>query len=186
MYDALLGRGAQPITTPQQYRACHHLPEWYPLCADATPETVIVPHGADLDAALVNLDWPGYVVKDFVKSLTTQRGLFARNMQEIKELVAEIEHYRGMLEGGICIRKFEDLHPDSEERYFVFQGHAFACDGRVPALVEEIAQRIHSPFFSVDLARDAHGADRLIELGDGQVSDRKRWPVERFIALFTV
>jgi len=79
------------------------------------------------------------------------------------------------VEGGVCIRKFEELLPETEERYFVLQGKAFARCGDVPALVNEIAGRISSPFFSVDTVFAASGELRLIELGDGQVSDRKQW-----------
>jgi ATP-grasp domain, R2K clade family 3 len=73
--------------------------------------------------------------------------------------------------------------PDSEARYFVFRGKAYAREGDAPALVHEVARRIDSPFFSVDVALDANGELRLIELGDGQVSDRKHWPAARLIEM---
>jgi hypothetical protein len=45
------------------------------------------------------------------------------------------------------------------------------------------AQRIASPFFSVDIAERRDGVLRIIELGDGQASDRKHWPVTRFVQM---
>ncbi len=96
-------------------------------------------------------------------------------------MVDLIERYRGQLEGGVCIRELEDLLPETEERYFVFRGKAFARDGVVPELVKDIARRIESPFFSVDIVLTREGTPRLIELGDGQVSDRKKWPASTFI-----
>ncbi len=81
------------------------------------------------------------------------------------------------------MRQFEELRPDSEERYFVFKQKAFARDGAVPEIVERIATRINSPFFSVDIVLAANGVPRLIELGDGQVSDRKKWDADRFVAM---
>jgi hypothetical protein len=53
-------------------------------------------------------------------------------------------------------------------------------DGIVPPMVADIAGRIDSPFFSVDIVLNRDGVPRLIELRDGQVSDRKKWPVETF------
>jgi hypothetical protein len=47
-----------------------------------------------------------------------------------------------------------------------------------------IAQRIDSPFFSVDTVMRADPELRVVELGDGQVSDRRRWPVEAFLDIF--
>jgi len=37
--------------------------------------------------------------------------------------------------------------------------------------------------FSVDIVRDSGGRRRLIELGDGQVSDRKKWSASTFAGL---
>jgi len=45
------------------------------------------------------------------------------------------------------------------------------------------AQRVASPFFSVDVAERRDGILRVIEIGDGQVSDRKHWPAERFMRM---
>jgi hypothetical protein len=50
-------------------------------------------------------------------------------------------------------------------------------------MVTTAASRISSPFFTVDVARREDGTLRIIELGDGQVSDRKHWSSERLLAL---
>lgn len=187
LHTAIVSRGAIPLTGVEPYRLCHHLPEWYPLCTDLTPETVFLPPDADFGAALHQppaSGWDAWFVKDYVKSLTTQRGSVARSAEEIAEIVSLIERFRGSIEGGICLRRFERFVPDSEERYFVFQGRAHAHEGPPPHLVETLAERIDSPFFSVDLVRSVDGPLRLVELGDGQVSDRKRWPPERLVAIF--
>jgi len=72
----------------------------------------------------------------------------------------------------------------------VVQGNCFSChepEDDIPVIVKTVAQRIKAPFFSVDIARrrpegDDGDADwRLIELGDGQVSDKKDWPLDRFV-----
>ncbi|KQZ26153.1 ATP-grasp domain-containing protein [Duganella sp. Root1480D1] len=60
---------------------------------------------------------------------------------------------------------------------------AFSRDGNVPPLVHELAALIPSPFFSLDTVISKSGQLRLIELGDGQVSDRKKWSPDRFAAM---
>jgi hypothetical protein len=73
LYDALLVRGLELINSPAAYRACHYLPESYPLIRDATPATVWLPLDAcgDLDTIMALLapfgDRP-VIVKDYVKS----------------------------------------------------------------------------------------------------------------------
>jgi hypothetical protein len=48
-------------------------------------------------------------------------------------------------------------------------------------LLDYCAEAIASPFFSVDVARRSDGVERIIEIGDGQVSDLVGWSVERFV-----
>lgn len=184
LHSAICDKGGIPKTNPMQYRHCHYLPEWYSICRDFTPETIFAPRNADFVATLAGKEWSAYFVKDYVKSLTTQRGSVAKTPQEVAEVVSLIEQYRGSIEGGVCIREFEQLIPETEERYFVYNGQAHARDGNVPNLVHEIAQRIESPFYSVDLVLSANRDLRLIELGDGQVSDRKKWSATQFIFIF--
>jgi hypothetical protein len=183
LYEAVANRGGVLKTNSAQYRRCHYLPEWYEICADVTPETITTHRDADFVIAVAGRNWPGYFVKDYVKSLTTQRGSVAARPEDIAEVVSLIEQYRGTIEGGVCIRKFEYLISETEERYFVLDGKAHGRDGIVPTLVEEIAQRIKSPFFSIDTVSSDAGQLRLIELGDGQVSDRKKWTAQQFASM---
>ena len=184
LYAAIRSRGAIPLTSVQQYRHCHHLPEWYLACEEFTPKTIFTTKDADFKALLADVDWQAYFIKDYVKSLTISRGSVVLTIDEIPEIIQLIEKYKGSIEGGICIREYEHLLPETEERYFVFKGKAFARDGVVPDLVQQIATRIDSPFFSVDIVQAVNGELRLIELGDGQVSDYKKWSVEAFVHMF--
>lgn len=183
LVDACTAQGAKSLTSAAQYRHCHYLPEWYSACTGDTPETVFAARDADFVAAVAGRDWPAFFVKDYVKSLSTTRGSIAATAQDIATVVALMEQYRGEIEGGVCIRRYEQLLPETEERYFVWRGRAHGCNGSVPALVASIAARIGSPFFSVDMVRSADGRLRLIELGDGQVSDRKQWTATQFLAM---
>jgi hypothetical protein len=180
---AIERKGAIALTSAIQYRHCHYLPEWYSLCEDFTPKTIFLSKDADFAAAVANEGWSAYFVKDYVKSLTTLRGSVAKTPQEIADIVALIEKYRGQVEGGVCVRQFEELRPESEERYFVFKNRAFTREGAIPGIVDRIASKIDSPFFSVDIVLTSQGAPRLIELGDGQVSDRKKWDASRFVEM---
>lgn len=183
LHGAILVAGGRPLTSPQQYRHCHYLQEWYPLCEDLTPATLFLSRNADFEAVLAQSPWRAWFVKDHVKSLTTQRGSKATNAAEVREVLDSIERYRGTIEGGVCLREFEALRAETEERYFVLHGRAHGRLDTVPPLVEQVAQRIDCPFFSVDVVESTSGELRLMELGDGQVSDRKQWPAARFAAM---
>ncbi len=184
LYDSVLGHGASLLTTPAAYALCHHLPNWYPRCKALTPETIFLHRDADFVQALGGLDWPGYFVKDHVKSLTTTRGSIASSTEEIAQIVDLIEQYRGQIEGGVCVRRLEHFDVATEERYFVIDGRAYSRTDTVPDMVSHLALMIESPFFSIDVVLTHDGTHRLIELGDGQVSDRKLWPADRFVQIF--
>ena len=121
--------GATAFTSTQDYLATHHLPNWYPVLSDLTPETRVYPADADLVAELRILSWGAYFLKDFVKSLKTVRGSVVRNLEEAPAVVAEMREYRGEIEGGICVRRVEDFVPESEQRFFVLYGVGYAASG---------------------------------------------------------
>lgn len=184
LYKQTLDKGATLFVTPRQYEFAHYLVEWYPRCTEFTPKTLLFANDNDIDAELEATGWEGYFVKDFVKSLTTSRGSVARTIDEVHDIVKMLIQYRGKLEGGLCIRQYEDLITETEERYFVWKGKPYAREGVVPDLVGEVAKRIDSPFFTVDVAMRNDGVLRLIEVGDGQVSDRKQWTIEQLVSIF--
>jgi hypothetical protein len=179
---------ASPFVSLQSYLACHYLPNWYPLVAEFTAETKIFPVGADLTKELKilgSLGWERFFIKDHVKSLKTSVGSIVSRPEEISFVLAEMRKFRGTIEGGICVRRFEEFVPDSERRFFVINAVPHAMSGSVPELVCECARRIKSPFFAVDVAPRVDGVLRLVEIGDGQVSDLVGWDVARFAQLWT-
>lgn len=185
LHRAVSLSGGQMLESFDDYIRCHYITGWYEICQKYTPETVLVSADADFDMLTDQLKWPCYFVKDYVKSLTTSRGSVAVNADEIREVLKSIEHFRGKIEGGVSLRRFENLVPESERRYFSLNGKVFSADGIIPEVVIEIAQLIDAPFFSIDMVENVAGQLRLIEIGDGQVSDIKEWPVERFVRMFT-
>jgi hypothetical protein len=60
-------------------------------------------------------------------------------------------------------------------------GVPYSSDSVVPKLVQEIATIINAPFYSVDVVENLAGELRLVELGDGQVSDKKTWTVSKLV-----
>jgi ATP-grasp domain, R2K clade family 3 len=178
--------GGSCFTSPEQYAATHYLPNWYAIVKDYTPETVFLDTGADLVSKLRRLGWGRFFVKDHVKSLKTSIGSIVEDPKQIETVVSEIGKYRGFIEGGLCIRRVEDFITDSERRYFVLNRSPYAAEpgATIPEPVTYCAEAIASPFFSVDVARRADGVERIVEIGDGQVSDLVGWFVERFVDIW--
>jgi len=189
-YTALMSliesRGGVPLASPETYLLTHHLPRWYPLLRDLTPETVVLSPEDDLPARLAALGWQRFFVKDYVKSLKTSIGSLIDRPEDVDAVVAALETYRGQIEGGICVRRYEPLRSETERRFFVLGGHPWAADPamEIPEPVAACAGRIASPFFSVDVALREDGVARIVEIGDGQVSDLVGWSLERFVEMW--
>ena len=185
--DHLENKGAKPITSFEDYVRCHHLPGWYDRCKDLTSETYFVKSAEiddDLQSTINKLGWKKFFVKDYVKSNTGPKGSIAISYNDCLEIVGELKKFRGEIEGGISLRKFEEYIPGSEQRYFVVHQTAYSpstSNDDIPEIVQAVADRIAAPFFAVDVAKTVEGEWRVIEVGDGQVSDKKEWPLERFI-----
>lgn len=167
-------------TSPADFIKSHHLPGWYDSVVEYTPETLIIAREQDVISVAEAAGWDRYFVKDYVKSNYSGRGSIAISAQDIPTIVHLIKSHRGALEGGICLRRVEPLDTASEVRYFVFNGQVYSPNGQIPVLVTEIAERHTAPFYSLDIVQRLDGRYRLIEIGDGQVSDRKEWDVELF------
>ncbi len=175
---------AAPLTSLEKYLLTHHLPNWYQQLADFTPATVIFNEDADFATELANLGWPSFFLKDYVKSLKTGSGSMITEPQQAAHVIDQMRQYRGSIEGGVCVRRIEPFVADSEQRYFVRDGRAHGAAGEVPPIVREVASRIASPFFSVDVAQRDDGALRVVEVGDGQVSDLVGWTPPQFAAIW--
>jgi hypothetical protein len=173
-------KGGKMLTSPNDFVRSHHLPQWYESCKDFTSETAFSDSEEGLEQLAHNLGWGSFFVKDFVKSNYNERGSIANTPSEVLEIVDLIREHRGEIEGGISLRKVEDYLPETEQRYFVLNGKAYSADGKVPDLVSEISKIHPAPFYSVDVIQRSDGALRLVELGDGQVSDKKEWNPDVF------
>lgn len=176
--------GAQLLIDCAAYIANHHLPEWYSELAGLTPETRIFPSDCDLEKELHALGWEEFFIKDYVKSLKTSAGARISKPEQVSALVADMRRFRGTIEGGFCVRRVESFLPDTERRFFVLDGVPHAPSGGVSPIVQECAaRRRQSRFYSVDIVQRADGELRIVEVGDGQVSDLVGWEAGRFAAI---
>lgn len=166
---------ARPITSLENYLSSHHLPNWYPLISDLTPETRVFPPDCDLESELRGLSWSEFFIKDYVKSLKTAVGSRISKPDQVSAVVADMRRFRGTIEGGFCVRRVEDFVPDTERRYFILDGVPHAATGQVPPIVLDCIKRLQSRFYSVDVVQRTDGHLRIVEVGDGQVSDLVGW-----------
>lgn len=179
--NAVKSHSAEMLVSPDDYASCHYITGWYESCSDYTPETIFLNESDDFEKVTSRLKWPSYFVKDYVKSLTTSRGSVARNVEEIKGIVTSIKQYRGEIEGGVVLRKVEDFKSETERRYFSLYGTVYSSNDVIPDIVFDIVEKISSPFFSIDMVETTASHLRLVEIGDGQVSDIKEWDTKKFI-----
>ena len=172
--------GANLKVPINQYLAHHHLPNWYPVITDLTPETRILGLETELESELRALGWEGFFIKDYVKSLKTSVGSKLSDPSQIQSVIAEMKRFRGAVEGGICVRRIEDFDPTTEQRYFAINGNAYAESGPIPDIVADCARRFSGDFISIDAILRRDGSPRIVEIGDGQVSDLVGWSPQRF------
>lgn len=183
LFEAIVAAGGNLVTDVAAYTLCHHLPHWYPLLTDFTAETMSFAETDNIAAALTARGWEGCFLKDYVKSLSTDGGSVIHDFTAIPDVIAKMRKYRGQIEGGLCARRLEEYDTTTEQRYFVWRGQAHSDTGTPPQIVTEAASRVASPFFTVDVALRSDGVLRVIELGDGQVSDRKHWSSQSLIRM---
>lgn len=182
LQEALSKKGLNLIIDLSTYLKSHYMPNWYNELQNFTMKTSFFTFD-EIICLQTDFDTPVFV-KDYVKSLTSSEGSIAKNLSSLKEKVHKLKKTRGEIEGGIVLREFIELLPNYEERYFVYQGKAYSRDGIVPEIVQQIATIHNTPFFSIDIAKRVNGDEILIEVGDGQVSDIKKWNVKDFYKIF--
>jgi ATP-grasp domain, R2K clade family 3 len=184
LHSEIVRLGATMLTSPEQYERCHYLPGWYAKLQEFTPETHLFQESDNVATRLRELTWSECFLKDYVKSLSVEGGSMVRDLARIPEAIAKMKAYWGEIEGGLCARRIEDFNPETEERYFVFGGKPFSRDDFIPEVVRVAASRVDSPFFTADTVLRRDGITRIIELGDGQVSDRKKWSAVQLLSVF--
>lgn len=191
---ALAARGVSLRTSTRQYRSGHELPGWYASIASSTPEAVWTV-GADLEAfsrCLQRLEHGAAVLRDYTKSLKhswEEAALIPDVTDERSSLqvAARFLELRGdAFDGGLVLRRFEDF-AGAESRTWWVAGRCVLVTAHpdtpdeAPTVPDEFLDELAPhlallslPFVTADLVRRSDGRWRVVEVGDGQVSDRPR------------
>lgn len=172
------------LISTKTYLSSHHIVNWVQPLADAqlTAATTIIPFQEipDILNAFSRLPPQSWFVKDYVKSLKTSPGPIISNFQELNDCLTQMKKYRGVIEGGIALRKLQHLLTRSEQRFFVANNQLFGDTDTLTATdlhqLHSVITALHTqsprPFYSLDIARIASTEQlTVIEIGDGQVSD---------------
>lgn len=186
--DALARRGATLRTSADLYRSAHEFPGWYHDFRDLTPESVWTEgFGRDeFERARGRLHDGPAVLRDYTKSMK-HHWHEAAYIPDLADADAAWRVARRFTElrddeatGGFVLRRFEPF-TSTEVRTWWVDG-ACALIGPHPDTPNEVPDAPdlaevgplvrHLRFVTVDLARRADGVWRVVELGDGQVSDR--------------
>lgn len=191
--SALGARGVTMAVPPDGYQKAHELPGWYDTFAGVTPASVWLPArpgtppDKDRLARLVRPLAKGpAIVKDYVKSRKHEwdDACFVPDVTDVDRLHAVVSRFVELqgdfLAGGIVVREFE-TYEGGEARVWWVDGepvlvgpHPDTPEVRPRPLTDAVAPCVRSlgcRFITTDLARRADGTWRVVETGDGQVSD---------------
>lgn len=204
-FAAALGRRDVTLrTTPEQYRRAHELPGWHAALASVTPESAWTTgdHRDDFDEARAKLKDGPAVLRDYTKSLKHHwhEAAYIPDVADADgawKVAARFRELRGDdFTGGFVVRRFEEFVSAEARTWWV--GGVCRLVGAHPDTAHDVppedlalddlaplVSALGLPFVTVDLARRSDGVWRVIELGDGQVSDRPASVgVELFSTLF--
>lgn len=196
--EALAAREVLLRTSAEQFRRAHELPGWVDALAPVTPLTRWTT-GSDLDdvvAAGAALGTGPAVLRDWTKSLkhSWDEAAYvpdAADAAAVRKVASRFLQLRGGdLAGGLVLRRFERFTGPETRTWWTTGPDGTRCalltphpddDGQAhgevhPDLsaVEPLVSALALPFVTVDVVLRDDGAWRVVELGDGQVSDRPR------------
>ncbi|MBB4904989.1 ATP-grasp domain-containing protein [Actinophytocola algeriensis] len=199
---ALSARGATLRTTTDQYRTAHELPGWHAALAPLTPAAEWTEDSSRtaFDAARQRLGDGPAVLRDYTKSMkhhwdeTVYIPSLADGDAAWRVASRFLELRAEDFTGGFVLRRFETFSGAEIRTWWVagacrlITAHPDTPDAR-PAEVDlaeltPLVRALALPFVTVDLARHADGRLRVVELGEGQVSDRPgTTPPEQLVKL---
>lgn len=163
------------LVSPAQYLASHYATGWYAAVAPLTPRSVFAPARQAEPAVADFLRANG---RCFVKGLAKSFGPDSV-VTSLADVAALLRKHDIGPDEQLFIREFVELADRPEERFFAVQGVAFGASGQpLPAVLQPALEALQSCWlYTIDVAYTATGAAIIIEIGDGQVSDTKEWPL---------
>jgi hypothetical protein len=188
---AVAARGVALRTSPGQYQRAHELPGWYPVLAPVTPRAEWTAGGGreEFRRACARLGPGPAVLRDYVKSMKHYWD-GAAYIPELGDQAAAwriAARFRELRDddfaGGFVIRRFERFSSAEVRTWWtggtcrLITPHPDTPGDQPPPDLDltpftPLIGSLGLPFVTADLARRADRTWRLIELGDGQVSDR--------------
>ena len=177
-------------TSAAAYRTAHELPGWYDTFKPLTPMTVVVsgPGTNGLAEALSQLPDGAAIVKDHVKSMKHywNEAAFIPDVRDTAAATRVAERFLELrdddLVGSLVLRQFERFEPGEartwwlDGRLILVTPHPDTPDiertGFDLDAVGRAVGALPARFVTVDVAVSQEGgATRVVEVGDGQVSD---------------
>ncbi|ROO62334.1 hypothetical protein EDC02_4310 [Micromonospora sp. Llam0] len=189
--DALAVRGVTLRTTAEQYRRAHEFPGWYPTLATVTPRSAwtVGAGRVDFDQARLALGNGSAVIRDYVKSMKhhwSEAALIpsVEDSDAAWRVASRLRQLRDDdFAGGFVLREFEQFTAAEVRTWWVHGRCALVGphpdtpgdqppDGIDLDWLAPLIDALGLPFVTADLALRADGQWRVVEVGDGQVSDR--------------
>ena len=188
---ALSQRDVTLRTTAGTYQRGHELPGWFPALAPVTPPSVWTTGDdrAGFDQACRELGPGPAVVRDYTKSMKHywHEAAFIPDLDDAPAAWQVASRFRQLRDedftGGFVLRRFEHFTSAEVRTWWVNGTCALTTahpdtpgdhppDNFSPGRAAALIAALELPFVTADFAQRDDGAWRLIELGDGQVSDR--------------
>ncbi|MBO0837317.1 MAG: ATP-grasp domain-containing protein [Actinobacteria bacterium] len=188
---ALAGRGATLRASADQYRHGHEFPGWYPALASVTPQSAWTAGDLrdDFSRACTSLGPGPAVVRDYVKSMKHywDEAAFVPDLSDTAAAWRIASRFRELREdeftGGFVVRRFEQFISAEARTWWVdgtcrlVTAHPDTPGDLPPAGLDlapfaPVIASLNLPFITADLVQRDDGIWRVIEVGDGQVSDR--------------
>lgn len=188
--SALKARNRVLRTGAASFELAHHLPRWYSALSDFTPLSVWTQSDSfdEFESLLGELPDGAAVLKDYSKSEKHywHEAMFipdVRAKEHARKVAERFRELRGdYFDRGFVIRAFEDFQT-SEARSWWVNGKPVAvtahpdapndlCDVSDLSPLEPQVAQLELAFISIDVTFNTRGELRVVEVGDGQVSDR--------------
>ena len=191
--EALTIRDVVLRTSAEQYRRAHELPGWYASMDPVTPQSVWTRDDSRTAFARACAMLPAgpAVLRDYTKSMKHHwhEAAFIPEVADSDMAWQVADRFRELrgddFVGGFVLRRFEPF-TGAEVRTWWIHGacrlvtaHPDTPDQLPPAdldltAVTPLVQGLRLPFVTADLVRHEDGRWRVVEVGDGQVSDCPR------------
>ena len=188
--DALTARGVRMRTSAAQYRRAHELPGWHGTLAPVTPPAAWTTGDGQQEfrAACARLGPGPAVLRDYVKSVKHywHQAAYIPDAADHAAAWKVAARFRELREeeftGGFVLRRFEEFTTAEARTWWaggtcrLVTAHP-GTPGDLPPDIDlapfiPLIGALGLPFATADLALRADGTWRVVELGDGQVSDR--------------